>query len=274
MALATWGSAHAGLSTSSTIQALPASPFPSMVTPTASSKFTSPFPQQLPLQAQLGFGTLNPQSSAPPPPLPSASSFSNAQLVSLFQQFLEQVNSSSQPAPPSAPQPPSQVLQANTIADLCKHPGLQNQADAIMAALPLLSSSSALKGSLLVISPILLPSNFNNYGPISLSLAWIPPTSNILNWISPNLLPVFLIALDILQLISNPTCPLICLTLWIWPVVFNGQLIELITGEFSRLSNKEPPHGQLISHTSKQGFSFHPKSYPMALLLTLHPDVL
>ena len=63
-----------------------------------------------------------------------------------FQQFLEQVNSSSQPAPPSAPQPPSQVLQANTIADLCKHPGLQHQADAIMAALPLLSSSSALKG--------------------------------------------------------------------------------------------------------------------------------
>ena len=105
-----------------------------------------------------------------------------------------------------------------------------------------------LKVSLLVISPILLPSNFNNYSPISLSLVWIPPTSNILNWIFPNLLPVFLIALDILQLISSPTCPLISLTLWIWPVVFNGQLLELMTGEFSRLSNKEPPHGQLISH--------------------------
>ena len=146
VSLATWGSAHAGLPTSSTIQALPTSPFPSMVTLTASSKFTSPFPQKLPLQAQLGSSTLNSQSSAPPPPLPSASSFSNAQLVSLIQQFLEQVNSSSQPAPPSSPQPPSQVLQANTIADLCKHPSLQHQADAIMAALPLLSSSSALKG--------------------------------------------------------------------------------------------------------------------------------
>ena len=146
VSLATWGSAHAGLPTSSTIQALPTRPFPSMVTPTASSKFTSPFPQQLPLQAQLGSGTLNPQSFAPPRPLPSASSFSNAQLVSLFQQFLEQVNSSSQPAPPSAPQPPSQVFQANTIADLNKHHGLQHQADAVVAALPLVSSSSALKG--------------------------------------------------------------------------------------------------------------------------------
>ena len=95
--------------------------------------------------------------------------------MSLFQQFLEQVNSSSQPAPPSAPQPPFQVIQANTTADLCKHPGLQHQA--IMAALPLSSSSSAPKVSLLVISPILLPSNFNNYGTINLSLVWIPPTS-------------------------------------------------------------------------------------------------
>ena len=49
------------------------------------------------------------------------------------------------------------------------------------------------KVSLLVISPILLPSDFNNYGPVNLSLVWIPPTSNILNWISPNLLLVFLI---------------------------------------------------------------------------------
>ena len=56
---------------------------------------------------------------------------------------------------------------------------------------------------------------------------------------------------------------------------FNGQLLGLITGEFSRSLNKEPPPGQLISHASKQCFSFHPKSYPMALLLLiLHPDVL
>ena len=34
----------------------------------------------------------------------------------------------------------------NTIADLCKHRGLQHQTDAIMAALPPLSSSFALKG--------------------------------------------------------------------------------------------------------------------------------
>ena len=164
MSFATWGSAHAGLPTSSTFQALPTSPFPNLVTSTASSKFTSPFPQQLPLQAQLGSGTLNPQSSAPPPPLPLASSFSNAQLVSLFQQFLEQVNPSSQPAPPSAPQPPSQVIQANTVADLRKHPGLQHQADAIMAALLLLSSSSALKGK----SPGDLPSP----APIKFQQLW------------------------------------------------------------------------------------------------------
>ena len=146
VSFATWGSAHPGLPASSTFQALPTSPFPSMVTSTTSSKFTSPFPQQLPFKAQLGSGTSNPQSSASPPPLPPASSFSNAQLVSLFQQFLEQVNSSSQPARPSVPQPPSQVIQANTIADLHKHPGLQHQADVTMAALPLLFSSSVLKG--------------------------------------------------------------------------------------------------------------------------------
>ena len=164
VSFATWGSAHAGLPTSSTFQALPISPFPSLVTLTASSRFTSTFPQQLPLQAQLGSGTLNPQSSAPPPPLPPASSFSNAQLVSLLQQFLEQVNSSSQPAPPSAPQPPSQVIQANTITDLRKHPGLQCQADAIMAALPLLSFSSAVKGK--------SPGDLHYSAPIKFQQLW------------------------------------------------------------------------------------------------------
>ena len=174
----------------------------------------------------------------------------------------------------SLPQPPSHVLQANTIADLHKHPGLQHQADAIMAALPLLSSSSALKGKSPGDLPYSAPIKFQQLWPNQFVTCLDSSNIKYTELDLPNLLPVFLIALDTLQLISSPTCPLITLTLWIWPVVFNGQLLELITGELSRLSNKEPPHGQLILHASKQGFSFHLKSYPMALLLTLHPDVL
>ena len=51
VSFATWGSAHAGLPTS--FQALPTSPFPSMVTLTASSKFTNPFPSSFPFKPSL-----------------------------------------------------------------------------------------------------------------------------------------------------------------------------------------------------------------------------
>ena len=56
---------------------------------------------------------------------------------------------------------------------------------------------------------------------------------------------------------------------------FQWSAVRAYHGRIFKALDKEPPPGQLISHASKQGFSFHPKSYHIAfLLLTLHPDVL
>ena len=125
-----------------------------------------------------------------------------------------------------------------------------------------------------MISPFLLPSNFKNYGPINLSLIWIPPTSNVLNWTSPNLLAVFFYCIRHSPDYQQPYMSTHLSHFMYLASSFQWSAVRLITGEFSRPLNKEPLPGQLISHASKQGFSFHPKSYPMTLLLTLNPDVL